>query len=408
MIHFVRGALVAVLSAFVVLSSQAQPVLTEDAVAEGVRSANLEVLAAREAATADAQRQDQVTWAFPMLEAELMPGMIADGQAGVTFMAQQTLPRPGVLRSERDARRYAAEATQHDADALMRQRVLEGRLAYAALWQIQEELALLDSFRVRTRLYEDAALSRYRAGRGSQQAALQVGIEDELRVQRRHALEEQLTSLRQRIALLTGGRIQPSSNQRLSPPPSYIAVPADSARVGAHPLIVARQSLAAAADAATSVSRALGRPEFSISVAVDVSPMARERMYGREPVMPGIGVMLPLWRGGVRAQVEEAKARMRQRQFESDQARLALSTEFQDVMRQLAQVDERIRRYADVIRPRIELTREATLSGYRAGTAPLIELLDVERTAFDLELDLLSARAREAELYARLRYLIGE
>lgn len=408
MIQLVRGTLAALLSAFVVLSSQAQPLLTEDAVTEGVRSANFEVLAAREAATADAQRPDQVTWAFPMLQAQLMPGMIADGQAGVTFMAQQTLPRPGVLRSERDARRHAAEATQHDADALMRQRVLEGRLAYVALWQIQEELALLDSFRIRTRLYEDAALFRYRAGRGSQQAALQVSIEDELRGQRRQALDEQRTSLRQRIALLTGGRIQPSPNQRLSPPSSYDAVPVDSARVEVHPLIAARQSVAAAADASTSVSRALGRPEFSINVAVDVSPMARERMYGREPIMPGIGVMLPLWRGGVRAQVEEAEARMRQRQFESEQARLTLNTEFRDVMRQLAQAGERIRRYDDAIRPRIELTREATLSGYRAGTSALIELLDVERTAFDLELELLSARAREAELYARLRYLIGE
>lgn len=406
---FRTGIVAGVLIASTAVGLHAQPTVTEDQVTDAVRSENLEIRAARTSAEADATRRDQVTWPFPMVEAELMPDMITDGELGVRMMARQTLPRAGILRAEREARARMAQASEHGAEALARERVMDARMAYAMLWRLQEQIALLDSFRTRTDIYEEAALAQYRAGRGPQQAALQVQIENEMLAQRLESLSEEGTSFRQRLALLTGGRIDLTSSDRLAPPLAAVQVGGDELRqLENHPTVAANRAMRQSEEAMVDANRALGRPEFSVGVALDLSPMARERMFGREPVMPAVGVMIPLWRSGIRASVEEAEVRVRQRQLETDHVELSLATELEDVLEQLRQVRSRIQRYEQRLRPRVELTREATTSGYRAGTSRLIELLDVERTALDLEMDLLMARAREAELVARLRFLIGE
>jgi hypothetical protein len=73
-------------------------------------------------------------------------------------------------------------------------------------------------------------------------------------------------------------------------------------------------------------------------VNLNLSRMAFDRMYGQEPVMPAIGVMLPLWRGGIRARIQEAELRATQRELETADARLQLEAEVEDVLAQLARV----------------------------------------------------------------------
>lgn len=402
------GAVVAV-ALLGTLPVRAQSIVTEDQVSEAVRQANLDLRAARVEAAAAAQRPEQVTWPFPMVESELMPGTIADGELGVQVMARQTIPRIGMLRAEREARQRMADASDQEAAALSRDRVMEARIAYAELWGLREQLALLDSFRVRLEVYEGTALAQYRAGRGPQQASLSVQVEDERLAQRREMLEESILDAAQRIWLLTAGQISIGLSTRIAPPPiPPERVSVDTDAVVSHPMVVANRAMQESEEAMIDARRAEGRPEFSVGVAVDLSPMARERMFGREPIMPSVGVTLPLWRSGIRAGIREAELRAQQRQLETEQARLSVEAMLEHVIHQFEHVRSRIFRYETDLQPRVELTREATISGYRAGTSRLLDLLDVERTALDLETDLITARTREAELYARLRAITGE
>jgi outer membrane protein, heavy metal efflux system len=130
-------------------------------------------------------------------------------------------------------------------------------------------------------------------------------------------------------------------------------------------------------------------------------------MYGQEPVMPAVGVMLPLWRGGVRAQVREAELRASQRELETADTRLSLETELDDVLTQIDRVQDRIARYENRLRPQVRQTLDASMAGYQAGTTRFLELLDAQRMALDVEMDLIMARVREARLAARLDATTG-
>jgi outer membrane protein TolC len=117
--------------------------------------------------------------------------------------------------------------------------------------------------------------------------------------------------------------------------------------------------------------------------------------------------MLPLWRGGVRAQVREAELRATQRELETADARVRLEAELDDVLTQLDRVQARIARYEGQLRPQVRQTLEASLAGYQAGATRFLELLDTQRMALDVEVDLIMARVREAALVARLDSLTG-
>jgi outer membrane protein, heavy metal efflux system len=155
------------------------------------------------------------------------------------------------------------------------------------------------------------------------------------------------------------------------------------------------------------MSRTMLRPDLTLGVNLNLSRMAFDRMYGQEPVSPAIGVMLPLWRGGVRARIREAELRASQRELETADARLQLEAEVDDAVAQLARVRSRIAVYEGTLRPQVRQSLDASVAGYQAGTTRFLELLDAQRMALEVEIDLIMARVREAELTARLDAATG-
>jgi outer membrane protein TolC len=163
----------------------------------------------------------------------------------------------------------------------------------------------------------------------------------------------------------------------------------------------------ASEQAMAEMNRTMLRPDFTLGINVNLSRMAFDRMYGQEPVMPAIGVMLPLWRGGIRARIQESELRATQRELETADARVQLEAEFRDALAQLSRVRSRIAVYEGTLRPQVRQTLDASLAGYRAGTTRFLELLDTQRMALEVELDLIMAHVRAAGLAARLDAALG-
>jgi outer membrane protein, heavy metal efflux system len=384
---------------------------TEGAVVAAVRDANLALRAARIGAAADAERPAQVRWPSPMVEVMPMPGMLLDGDLGAQLMARQPLPWPGRLAADRTARTRLAEAGALEADALALDLIMAARMGYAELWGLQETAGRIREYIAQLELYRDAALSQYAAGRGPQQAVLGIQVESEILAQRLEALQEDRAGVVARIAALTGGAVRIAADDLVSAPAGRGGPDTGGAayrgRVADHPMVVAGLAMAEAEEAMVAMTRTMLRPELTVGVNLNLSRMAFDRMYGQEPVMPALGVMLPLGRGGVRAQIREAELRVRQRELETADARVRLEAELDDVLGQLANVRARIARYEDRLRPQVRQTLDASLAGYQAGTMRFLELLDAQRMALDVEVDLIMARVREAALVARLDAVTG-
>jgi outer membrane protein, heavy metal efflux system len=391
-------------------SPVAQDVRTESEIVAAVRSANLGLRAALAGAAAAAERPGQVRWPFPMVELMPMPGMMLDGEAGAQLMARQPIPWPGRLAADRAARSSMAEASALEAEVLDLELVRMARMTYAELWGLQEQASLIAAYVGQLELYREAALAQYAAGRGPQQAVLGIQVEAEILAQRLESLAEDRAGLVGRLESLTGGQVRIDAADRLAQP-SPPAPPGDPAsrraEVDAHPMLEAGRAMQAAEESMADMSRTMLRPDFTIGVNLNLSRMAFDRMFGQEPVMPALGVMLPLWRGGVRAQVREAELRAGQRELETADARVSLEAELADVLTQIARVQDRIARYRDRLRPQVRQTLEASLAGYQAGTTRFLELLDAQRMALDVEMDLIMAHVREAQLAARLDATTG-
>jgi outer membrane protein, heavy metal efflux system len=386
---------------------------TEAEVVASVNRSNLAVQAARTGAAAEAERPDQVRRPFPMVEVMPMPAMIADGEPAAQVMVRQAMPWPSRLAADRAARTSMAEAAAYEADALLLERLMAARMTYAELWGLQEQASLIVEYVEQLGLYRDAALAQYAAGRGPQQAVLGIQVEGEILAQRLEALAEERAGLVAAIAALTGGEVVIGPADRLATPAAVAtrgAAPTAEAyrsAVDEHPMVEAGRAMEAAERAMAAMRRTMLRPELTLGVNLNLSRMAFDRMYGQEPVMPAVGVMLPLWRGGVRAEVREAELRAAQRELETADARLALEAEVEDALAQLGRVRDRIARYESRLRPQVRQTLDASLAGYQAGTTRFLELLDAQRMALDVETDLIMARVREAALVARLDAVAG-
>jgi outer membrane protein, heavy metal efflux system len=396
----------------------AEEAWTEEAIVAAVQT-SFALQASRASAAADAERPGQVRWPFPMVEVMPMPGTILDGEMGAQVMARQTIPWPGRLAADRTARLRMAAAGAHEADALALDLVTAARMTFAELWGQQEQVARIQEYITQLELYREAALAQYATGRGPQQAVLGIQVEAEILAQRLEALLEDRAGLLARIEALTGGNVRIGPADRLAPPAARPGhPPGEGNATGAavapyrselddHPVLEAGRAMVEAEKAMAAMSRTMLRPEFTVGVNLNLSRMAFDRMYGQEPVMPAIGVMLPLWRGGVRAQVREAELRARQRELETADARVRLEAELGDVLTQLERVQARIARYEGQLRPQVRQTLDASLAGYQAGMTRFLELLDAQRMALDVEVDLIMARVREAALVARLDAVTG-
>ena len=377
----------------------AQPLLTEEDVAAAVRTANLEIRAAETAARAMAERPSQVSWRFPMAEVMFMPSMIADGTAGVGLMVSQAIPWSSRLRAERAARTAVAAASDHESEVITRDRIRQGREAYAELWGISARRARIDSFLTSLDVYRESALTQIQTGRGSQQSVLMLHVEAERLEQQLAAIDEEVSELRATVAVLTGGTIRINPGDQFAEP-SWSIDPV--LQTDNHPAILATDAMREAADAEGRANRIRLRPEFSVGAAIYPAGAGPDMT---EYVVPSIGFSLPLWTGGVRAQIREAELREQQLRLEAEHVQLSLSTELADLLIQLDRVQERIDRYSTHLLPLANQSLENALLGYRTGSLMLLELLDAQRMALDLEQDLINAQVRAAVLVARIDYL---
>jgi outer membrane protein TolC len=406
-----RFSTVLVLAALLPVQAVAQPrEYSEAEIVAAARAGSIELRAARAGAAASGFGRAQVTRPDPMLEVMPMIAAIRDGEPGTQLMVRQALPWPARLAAERSARVSMAAAESLEADALELEVVAMARMAYAELWGVQAQADRIRAFRQQLDLYRAAALAQYAAGRGPQQAVLDVHVEAGMLDQRLVALAEDRAAAAARLFELTGGRVYVDVADRL-------AAPAGTASAGlprhrqpdpyAHPVVAAGRAKQAAELSMAEMNRSMLRPGLTVGVNLNLSRMAFDRMYGTEPVMPAIGVMLPLQRSAVRARVREAELRAAQRELESASAGVRLAAEAAALADQLTGVRGRIASYEGTLRPRAAQALDASLAGYRAGTARLLDLLASQRMALDVDLDLILARVREAELVARLDAIAG-
>jgi outer membrane protein TolC len=181
---------------------------------------------------------------------------------------------------------------------------------------------------------------------------------------------------------------------------------------------------AAAATASMAITRRpelragnaeIARAEAEVSVMQSMyTPMAMVRTGPSYTMADGsgwmvmVGVSIPLWRGKLRAGVNEARAMVDMANADLDAMRRMIAGQAVAARERVAAARARYLALRDDIVPRARQAIGPTLAAYAANQTPLVSAIEAAQTLWDAQRELAMARAELGLAWARLYRTTGE
>lgn len=335
------------------------------------------------------------------------------GPQQARFAFEQRIPWLTKLTLAGDARALAANAAFAEAESLRLGLGVQIRTIWGELYFLGKRIRITGDNVELVRLWEQSALTRYKASLLSYRDIIRAQIE--LRT-----LEDDLARLNQRqrplvtrLLALVGAdlRTAVSLPEAL---PEIAPLPPDSELRAAlqqhNPQLTALSDLAKSARVEVARARTRYRPDFRVGLAYTVTGSANTPGVpgsGKDAVVPQFGFSVPIWWGAYGAGVEAAIASQRAADEGVRGQRLALEAELEDALFGLRDAQRRRILYRDDILPKARETLESTTASYRSGRATLIDLIDAQRTLLEFDLAIERSLADAFIGAARVRALVG-
>jgi outer membrane protein TolC len=365
-----------------------------------------EVVAARARARAAAERPAIVS---ALDDPEVFPSIdhlpFMGGGADVSFTVEQRFPLSRI-RSHREraaqagARRELAEIDRAGLDV-----ELEAAAAFWMLAELRERAKLLDDQRALADQMAAAATARFSTSAGMQADVLRAQLEvDRLAGEQRAIAAE----LRAAEAMLD----------------TSLARPADAPIPELDLSVSEAEPPAAATIASTAITRRpelragnaeIARAEAEVSVMQSMyAPMAMVRTGPSYTMADGsgwmvmVGVSIPLWRGKLRAGVNEARAMLDMTSADLDAMRRMIAGQAVAARERVAAARARYLALRDDIVPRARQAIGPTLAAYAASQTPLVSAIEAAQALWDAQRELAMARAELGLAWARLDRTTGE
>ena len=394
-----------------------QPVLHLDSLLQAADRANPSLRAARLRAEAQALKEPQAS-ALPDPTVQgtghVYPTVTARGPQRSQWQLRQSIPFPGKRSLRGEVAALGADAAEADAEALARNLALRIEAAYYELYRVQRREELLHAFEEQLRQFESAASTRYEVGDGSQQAILKAQVERGRLEMQRENLRADRESALQSLARLTG-----RSDLETPTQPVDVTAPSNLKEVGERageeaaedrPEAEALRRRIEQAESEMALARRAYWPDFTVGAAYtdvrrdDLTPT----MSGRDAFTLSVGVSIPLWRGKQEARLEEATVERHRTEAELEDFRLGVQAEVRDLRERIGRQQRQLTLLGEQLLPQAESSLEATLSAYKAGRTDFLDLLDAERTLFQLQLKQVDTHVRALQTAAKLEYVLGQ
>ncbi len=391
-------------------------VLHLDSLLQAAERANPSLRAARLRAEARALQKPQAS-ALPDPTVQgtghVYPTVTARGPQRSQWQVRQSIPFPGKRNLRGEVTALGADAAEAEAKTLAQNLALRIETAYYQLYRVQRRGELLRAFEEELRQFESAASTRYEVGEGPQQAILKAQLERGRLEMRRETLRADRRSALQSLARLTGRSDLEAPSQ-----PVDVVAPSELRDVGEttseeavadRPEAEALRRRIEKAESETALAKRAFWPDFTVGATYtdvrqgDLTPT----MTGRDAFSVSIGISIPLWRGKQEAQLEQAQVERRRAEAELNDFQLQVRAEVRDLRERLRRQQRQLTLLDEQLLPQAETSLEATLSAYKAGRTDFLDLLDAERTLFQLHMNRVDTRARALQTAAELEHTLG-
>ena len=154
-----------------------------------------------------------------------------------------------------------------------------------------------------------------------------------------------------------------------------------------------------------SVERAKKDFYPDVMLGLDYMDMADPGM--RDPAAAMITLSLPIWRGKYAAGVREARSMHLAALAERRDQENALAARLQVALYGFRDADRKIGLYRETLIPRASQALAVKQQEFEGGKAPLIDVIDAERTLLEFHLSLERARADHAQRRSEVERLVG-
>ena len=381
-----------------------------------VGTANPTLHAARLEAEALGQRSAQIS-ALPdpmiMVTYQPFPILTARGSQRSIWRLEQKIPFPGKRSLRGTIADRTADIAWSEADSYQQDLSYHVKQTYYELFRIQEQVRIIQTFQERLESFEEAAATQYEVGTGLQQDILKAQLE-------RNALTQTMLSLEEsrRTAVETLARLLNRPMDEALMAEYRVGIPELPDIDGPDLLSVALlnrpewdriETAVRRAETKISLARKEYLPDFSISATYfDIgSADTPASATGRDAAGIGLSISVPLQRGRLNAQLEEARLGHAQVEARKEALLTSFQTNIADLWDRLHREEAQRALYLESLIPQAETTLAASLSAYMTGRTSFLNLLDAERMLFSLRTGYQDILARYLFTSAALERALG-
>ena len=363
------------------------------------RTHRAEILAAKSRARAAAERPEIVSaLEDPMIYPSIDHLPFAVGTPNWSVKIEQRFPLSGIRGHRESAAEAEARGVAANADRVRLDVELEAASAYLMLREERQMVAILAEQKTLADEVVTAATARYGAGKGAQSEVLRAETEA---ARLKGEIAAKTAEIDAATAMLNTsiGRPPDASVPDLADTPSADPPSQDA---------VVRTALDARPELRAGRAE-IDRARSEISVMDDMyKPMGMIEtgpaytMFDRYGWMVMVGISIPIWRGKLRAGVNEAKAM-------SDMAEQDLVAMKRMVIGDAVAARDRViaarARWValrDDVVPRAKAALKPALADYSAGQIPLVSVLETATALWSSQMELVTAERELGLAWARL------
>jgi cobalt-zinc-cadmium efflux system outer membrane protein len=322
------------------------------------------------------------------------------------FSASQTFPFPGKLALKGDIAARESESTYAGSEAIRLKTISRVKELYFDLYTAYKNIDLIHE---RTSLFnrvEDAALSRYSTGKGSQQEVLMAQTEKYMLLEKEEMLRQKIQSLEAMLNSVIGRSVEAPLGRPVETKPSSLAYQlSDLIKIAYErsPEIEAKDKMIAAAEAKVSLAKKDYIPDFTITGGYFARGNDFQDMWSL-----GAAINIPIfYRTKQRHAVNEATALLAEARSEKESTRLLIASAIKDNFSMLKATDKLMSLYREGLIPKSRQDVELSLSGYVTGTVDALTVITRLKSVIDFEISYWGQFAEHEKAVARLEAIAG-
>lgn len=326
---------------------------------------------------------------------------------------RQAFPWPTQLTAGADAASTRARATQRRFEARALSVAQRVATAYWNLWQIRTTRSIHRDHLTIVHGLSESVQARIATGAATladlQQIDLTAArIEDNIR-----AMDEAERGAEAHLRAAMGAA--PDFAVPTPDEPHRAVVPPDSPRdlrlsARTHPMIESLGLLSEASESSARAENAARLPSFTLGadwIITTDTEMPGVQDSGKDAVVVGAGLKVPLWQGSYSDSVEAARADARAHRADQRALIDRAESELTATLADLRDATRRVDLYRVTLVPQAESAYESVLGSYTVGRGTVAQTLLSQRDLLELRIELERARADHARTWARLEELVG-